>query len=71
MNAVGVCDGAIRSRRYFQCPQSHGVFVLPKHILCVTGRRVSDQLVHEQDVMSMLKALDFLSRFLQALLFHV
>ena len=37
---VGITDGAVKGKRYFQCPPLHGVFLLPHDILCVTGRKV-------------------------------
>ena len=37
---VGITDGALRGKRYFQCPANHGVFVLPSDVLGVTGRKV-------------------------------
>lgn len=36
---VGITDGAVKGKRYFQCPPLHGVFLLPHDILCVTGRK--------------------------------
>lgn len=37
---VGNSNGTLKGRRYFQCPPSHGVFVKPADVICVTGRKV-------------------------------
>ena len=37
---IGISDGEVKGKRYFNCPPGHGVFVLPHNILSVIGRKV-------------------------------